>query len=176
MVLAVARYQKSKKLYMDGKVGGNTDAQLIKDGLSTNKPEESKLNTNTELAGSQLTPNFHIDEFKCKDRKRSQVPKKYHKNVLHLAKNLQVIRDHFGVSISITSGYRTPAHNRAVGGASNSQHLYGTAADFAVPGKTPKQVRKAMLSLIKQGKLEEGGVGLYPSWMHYDVRGHAARW
>ncbi len=46
---------------------------------------------------------------------------------------LQVLRDDFGQAITITSGYRCEAHNKAIGGAAKSQHLYGKAADITHP-------------------------------------------
>ena len=47
---------------------------------------------------------------------------------------LQPVRDHFGIPFSPNSGYRSPALNAALGGSSNSQHMFGQAADFEVPG------------------------------------------
>lgn len=41
---------------------------------------------------------------------------------------LQQIRDHFGKPVKINSGYRSPAHNKAVGGMANSYHTKGQAA------------------------------------------------
>jgi len=48
-------------------------------------------------------------------------------NIKELANNLQVLRNHLGKSISINSGYRSPSHNKKIGGAKASQHLLGTA-------------------------------------------------
>ena len=53
---------------------------------------------------------------------------------------LQAIRDHFGAPVVITSGYRTAAHNKAVGGAVYSQHQYGRAADIRVSGVPVEQL------------------------------------
>lgn len=53
---------------------------------------------------------------------------------------LQPVRELLGVPMIITSGYRNSQVNKLVGGASNSQHLYGQAADFIVKGMTPKQI------------------------------------
>ena len=86
----------------------------------------------------KLTENFSKEEFDCHDG--SEMPKDVLENVKELAKNMQVLRDELGVSIHLTNGYRSPSHNKKVGGAKNSQHLYGKACDMKVKGMTPKQV------------------------------------
>ena len=75
-----------------------------------------------------------------------------------LAALLQKIRDHFGRPVVITSGYRTAAHNRSVGGASYSQHLYGRAADIRVQG-IPVEQLAAYAETCLPGT---GGIGRYP--------------
>ena len=121
-----------------------------------------------------LTPNFNLDEFKSKDG--SSFPADIVKSLTTLAEQLQVLRTELGRSITITSGYRSPAHNLKVGGAKDSFHVRGMAADIQVSGLTPKQVYDAIEKLIKEGKMKEGGLGLYKSWVHYDFRGKRIRW
>lgn len=123
---------------------------------------------------TKLTKNFKLREFKCKDG--HQVPERYLKNATELAKNLQVLRDSFKKPMKINSAYRTPKHNKRIGGKSNSQHLYAKAADIEVEGKNPATVKKRILKLIKDGKMKQGGIGLYNTFVHYDIRGKKARW
>lgn len=52
----------------------------------------------------------------------------------HTALGLEGVRTLLGVPIIVTSGYRSPVVNRLVGGAKNSQHMTGQAADFIAPG------------------------------------------
>lgn len=62
------------------------------------------------------------------------------------ALGLETVRMLLGAPIIITSGYRSPAVNRAVGGSKSSQHLKGEAADIIVPGfGTPAEVVKAIV-------------------------------
>lgn len=122
----------------------------------------------------QLTKNFHLDEFECHDG--TPVPEEYVPNARRLARNLQVLRDELRRIIFVVSGYRTPAWNRKVRGARRSEHLDASAADIRVPGLTPRVVHETVERLIKEGKMEEGGLGLYDGWVHYDVRGRRARW
>lgn len=126
------------------------------------------------VVGDQLSENFHISEFMCHDG--TPVPEVYRPNVLKLAHNLQTLRNHLNKRITVTSGYRTPAHNRSVGGKPASKHMLAMAADIQVEDMTPKQVHTAIEKLIKEGKMQEGGLGSYPTFTHYDVRGVKARW
>lgn len=89
-----------------------------------------------------------------------------------LVKVLQQIRDHFGKPVSITSGYRTPAYNTKVGGASNSYHVKGMAADITVTGVSNRDVAKFASTIAN-------GVGLYNytgGFVHVDVRGSRYYW
>ncbi len=123
----------------------------------------------------KLTKNFNREEFDCKDG--TIVPDKYLKNVQELAENLQVLRDHIGESVMITgSGYRTPSHNKKVGGAKQSQHLTASGADINAKNYTPQELAEVIFELIEKGKMKEGGVGIYKGFVHYDIRGTKARW
>ena len=63
----------------------------------------------------QLTKNFYLDEFQCKDL--SDIPLEVFNNILELADNMQVIRDVLKKPITINSGYRSPEYNKKIGGA-----------------------------------------------------------
>ena len=81
-----------------------------------------------------LSRSFRAKEFACKDGTDPLFVDS------ELVQVLQAIRDHFGAPVVITSGYRTAAHNRAVGGAFYSQHQYGRAADIRVSGVPVEQL------------------------------------
>lgn len=123
----------------------------------------------------QLTKNFNSKEFDCKDG--TKVPEKFLLNAKEVADNLQVLRDYLEVPVSITgSGYRTVKHNKKVGGAKFSQHLTASGADINAKGYEPKQLAEVIELLILKGKMKQGGIGVYPNFVHYDVRGTKARW
>lgn len=123
----------------------------------------------------KLSKNFTREEFDCKDG--TQVPEKYIANATEVAKNLEVLRAEINEPVMITgSGYRTKAHNKKVGGAENSQHLTASAADINAKNYSPKELAKVIERLIKQGKMKQGGIGVYKGFVHYDIRGTAARW
>ena len=76
----------------------------------------------------------------------------------------------------MTNAYRCESHNQKVGGAVYSQHLLGKAADIQISGYKPREVFNIIESLIEQGDLLQGGLGLYNTFVHYDIRGTKARW
>jgi uncharacterized protein YcbK (DUF882 family) len=124
---------------------------------------------------SKLTKDFSLQEFASKDG--SGFPNDVLINISELARNLQVLRDYIGKSIRINSGYRSPKHNASLPGAvKNSQHVKGKASDLVVSGMTPKELANAIELLISQGKMKQGGIGVYPNFTHYDIRGVKARW
>jgi uncharacterized protein YcbK (DUF882 family) len=88
-----------------------------------------------------------------------------------MAANLQVLRDSLKAPIKINSGY-----NARISGASRSQHLTAKAADIVVRGYTPGNVKARIVKLINDKKMKQGGIGLYRSFVHYDIRGTMARW
>jgi uncharacterized protein YcbK (DUF882 family) len=122
----------------------------------------------------KITNNFNLQEFDSKCGR--EMPSQVVTNIIELAKNLQVLRDEVKKSIQITSGYRSPEHNAKVKGAKLSQHITGMAADIKVAGMTPKQVAEVIERLIAEKKMKEGGIGIYKTWLHYDIRNTKARW
>lgn len=86
--------------------------------------------------------------------------------------NLEDIRAHFGgAPIHVNSGFRCPGHNERQGGAKESQHLKGKAADIWSPVTKPYVIYEYC-----NEKFADCGVGRYPSFTHIDTRGTAARW
>jgi uncharacterized protein YcbK (DUF882 family) len=122
----------------------------------------------------KLTTNFNSAEFKCPVG--GEVPPDLLPNLQKLARSLQVLRDALGRPITIISGYRSPEYNKKIDGAKLSQHMYARAADIKVHGMTPAEVHRAIEGLIADKRMDQGGVGLYQTFVHYDVRGERARW
>lgn len=114
----------------------------------------------------KLSANFRVKEFACTDGSDPIFID------TDLVKVLQKIRNHFGKSVSITSAYRTPGKNKACGGQTYSQHLYGRAADIKVKGVAPKTVAAYANSILPKS----GGIGTYKTFTHIDVRTTKARW
>lgn len=122
----------------------------------------------------KLTENFTLPEFASNDG--AWFPEDVKLNLAKLAENLQVLRDHFGKPVIINSGYRSQEHNEKIGGAKNSYHVKGMAADIRIEGLSPRMIHGQISMLIDAGKMDQGGLGLYDTFVHYDVRLHYARW
>lgn len=114
----------------------------------------------------KLSANFKVSEFACQDGSDPIfiAPK--------LIEVLQNIRTHFGKAVKINSGFRSASHNKKVGGTLQSQHQYGTAADIVVTGVSPKEVAAYAETLLPN----TGGIGIYSTFTHVDVREVKSRW
>ena len=135
--------------------------------------ENTTMAANTYKKGqkTKLSENFVSTEFDCHGKgccsETTVNPK--------LVEYIQKIRDHFGKSITVTSGYRCATHNKNVGGATGSRHSKGDAADIVVSGVAPAEVAKYAESIgIK-------GIGLYETnadghFTHIDVRDVKSFW
>jgi uncharacterized protein YcbK (DUF882 family) len=131
----------------------------------------------------QLTKNFTQKEFNSKDG--STMPNEVLENIKKLTQQLQIIRDYTGKSITINSGYRSPEHNRSIGGAykivngkrkETSQHVFGKAADIVIDGMKPADTYALIEYLNDKGVIKIGGLGHYNTFTHVDIREGKARW
>ena len=125
-----------------------------------------KVYSKAKCGTQAVSENFKVREFACKDGSDVIFIS------MELVEILQQIRDHFGLPVTINSGYRTPAYNKKVGGAAYSQHLYGAAADISIKGVSPKTVAAYAETLLPKS----GGIGIYGSFTHVDVRAAKSRW
>ena len=127
-----------------------------------------------------MTKNFNLSEFQCKgnckDCGECEMPQEVYDNIVKLAQQLQLLRDYIGKPININSAYRSPEHNARVGGSKKSQHLLGKASDITIKGYKPTEVYKIIEGLIDDGEMLQGGLGLYDTFVHYDIRRTKARW
>ena len=131
-----------------------------------------------------MTKNFSKEEFDCNDG--SEMPINVYHNMVKVANQLQTLRDELKKPIHINSAYRSEDYNKQIGGAhkidkkgnriETSQHVFGRAADIAIKGMTPIEVSKVIERLISNGDMLQGGIGIYSSFVHYDIRGERRRW
>ena len=132
-----------------------------------------QLNSN-----ANLSQHFTLGEFT-----RSKYPEVYNipsheaiANMKRLCVWLEVLRNKVGHPIVINSGYRSPQLNRKVGGAANSNHLTGCAADIRTSGYEQAIVYAAILiNYAKESQqefdellIEKNRYGAV--WLHFAVR------
>lgn len=119
-----------------------------------------------------LSKNFSRSEFACKGTNCCGHSAPVHPELISA---LQALRDQLNLPLSITSGFRCNRHNEFVGGAARSFHTLGMAADVACPeGMTAEDLAQAVEAIPA---FQQGGIGIYPSWVHLDVRTTGkARW
>lgn len=88
---------------------------------------------------------------------------------------LQPIRDKYGHAITVTSGYRCPKLNAAVGGVKNSQHVFGEAADIKCTATSKAKLFKLIKEMIQNGEIKVGqliweyGTKTEPNWIHVSL-------
>ena len=153
---AVRNFQRLHGLVVDGIAGPRTEAAIN----VLHNPDNS-------------TQHFDWLEFK-KPRDTSSIYKlplvQVVYNLRMLMWNLEGLRSALGnVRISINSGVRSIAYNKAIGGASDSMHMYGLAADISVRDKTPMEVTETAK------KCGFSGIFLYPGHTHVDLRARFGR-
>ncbi len=107
-----------------------------------------------------LSQHFNRREFACQcECGQDQIDYK-------LIEILERLRVHVGKPITITSGNRCPAHNKKVGGAPKSKHLFSIASDFQTKGWSPTEI----YDILDEWYPEQYGLKEYSSWVHFDVR------
>lgn len=125
-ISAIKSFQKKKGLTQDGIAGANTIKALGGSSASSSSSSSSLINWNS-------VKYFKKSEFKCQcgGKYCNGYPADISPKLIDI---LEKLRTYFGKPITITSGLRCSKHNAEVGGVSNSQHMYGKAADIYIPG------------------------------------------
>ena len=119
----------------------------------------------------RLSKHFNLREFSCKCSRKCK-----YKGVTPVSSELvavlELLRERAKCPIKINCALRCPTHNRDVGGAMHSQHLYGTAADVRCDHLKPIDMYRFLDKLFPNTY----GLGLYDTFLHVDVRKMRARW
>lgn len=106
---------------------------------------------------------FTMNEFQCKDG--CEMPASAQENIKTLVEHvLDPVRERFGKPIYVNSGYRCPRHNLKVGGAVNSQHMKGEAADVRPVQGSGFTVQDLARVIVANGRWDQ--MILYPTFVH----------
>lgn len=111
-------------------------------------------------ADKKIGQHFKVREFACTDGSQVVFVDEY------LVSILDMLRNRVGKPVKITSGYRTPARNKAIGGAKYSYHMRGMAADIRIEGMNGREIAKNLNEIVPDGC----GIMAYSTWVHFDTR------
>lgn len=116
---------------------------------------------------AQITTNFTTAEF---ERTRTGLPNSIPMQLMaSVAKGctaiLQPLRNYLGVPVTISSGYRSPQVNAAVGGVRSSQHMFGQAADIVVPEHLYDRAWEFLTRCPDVDQLLGGSSFIHVSWV-----------
>ena len=108
-----------------------------------------------------IAPNFQVKEFACSDGADVVLIHPF------IPLICQIVRNKFNMPFSPNSAYRTVTHNKSVGGANKSNHIYGRAVDIpAKNGVTPKQLYDFVDTLFGNW----GEIGIYNWGIHVGIQ------
>lgn len=165
--MATAAFQSVYGLDADGIFGKATKAKILEvigSGVTGPVEVETTADFWDEIEF------FDRDEFACKCGEHCDgFPVEPDRELVRI---LMKVREHFSAPVIINSGVRCQTHNANVGGASKSQHMQGTAADIRVKGAAPETVAAYLETLLPN----TGGIGVYSTFTHVDVRKLKSRW
>lgn len=175
---AIFSFQKANGMVADGWVGptGNTLKKM------NETPDGAFSNSLEEVANDDNAPKFTHSRFdnpgklmQCTDG--TVIPKQFYPGMRRLIKNVNALADNVDVTLHVNSGYRSPNYNSTLeGSAQASNHQFGEAIDISSRSMTSAQLQAKVLELIAAGKMDDGGLGIYNTFIHYDVGGAGRRW
>jgi uncharacterized protein YcbK (DUF882 family) len=128
-----------------------------------------------DLPPTNVSSHLTFQELACHDTARTPYPAKFIADgrLSELALLFEEVRALLGGQpLTILSAYRTPSHNRKIGGAPNSWHMHGRALDIRPPdGMTADQMAGKLKDAWNYSQLPSlGGIGVYRAFIHIDTR------
>lgn len=170
----------------DDAESGSADADKVATGGAPNIDDVVSTNIDFKSFFTARMPDikhFEWHEFMVKGGSHAtsglnnDPPRDLWENIIPTARILERLRLEIGHPVVITSAYRSPAYNATLSGAAkNSQHMQFRALDFKVPGAGTPAQWAAILKRYRNERMFEGGIGVYPTFVHVDTRGHNADW
>ena len=128
----------------------------------------------------RLSRHFVVEEFDCHDG--TKVMSRDHNGLEYLCRvYLEPLRRKFG-PVHVNSGFRTQSYNAAIGGASQSMHVYtihdgnDQAADITCARGRPSDWHRLLAGIRRRKRHGRGGLGLYSTFVHVDIRDYPADW
>lgn len=166
---AWAKFKRSHYLIDPELIGLDSYSLLVDVAKSQEKSVVDWSNPNCKISKY-----FTVRDVTKNDPRRIPTDPQIQANILRLASELDKVREDWGSAIGVTSWNRPPAVNRACGGAKNSQHLTGSAADvYPLNG----QLLKFQAWLDTTAWADKAlGYGARKGFVHLDLRAGKIRW
>jgi uncharacterized protein YgiM (DUF1202 family) len=168
---AIASFQEGKGIGSDGRVDpGGTTLRLM-----NSTPNGAFKNTTAHLRDDPDAPRLTHSKWTNKghltvDTSDEVIPQQHYANMNRLIQMMNAIGDNLRGTFTVGSGYRSPYYNSTLeGSAAQSNHQFGRAVDIYASDYTPSQLKAQLRRLINEGKIHNGGIGLYSWGCHYDI-------
>lgn len=134
------------------------------------------------MPAEMLSPHFSLSEFTVSETaarrglNNQPATQQHYDNLKRTAETMEKVRTILGNKpIIVTSGYRSPEVNTAVGGASSSAHCSGLACDFSCPGAgTPLDICRVLEPHMAELGIDQL-IWEYDSWVHMGLSAGAPR-
>ncbi len=175
---AIYLFQKGTGLGFDGQIGAT--GETLKKMNAT--PNGAFANTKAEMDQDANAPKFTHARFDNPTKLTQSsdgmyLPEQFYTNMKTLITNVNALADSVDKGLHVNTGFRSPAFNATLDGSeTSSNHQFGMAIDISSPNYTSVQLRDKVLALIKEGKMKDGGLGIYSTFIHYDVGAAGRRW
>lgn len=143
--------------------------------------EKQQAKVLEEMIDGLNLPNFKGKEFtpywdSVREGVRNHIPPQdLWPNIVPTLKVLQYLRTKVGKPLILSSTYRSPSYNAAVGGEDHSFHMKFKAIDFYCDSISPRVLWSTLKTMRSVG-IFKGGLGLYKTFVHVDTRGYNADW
>lgn len=162
-------WERAKQVLASRSFNSNLSTLTMKSVIPQNWRE-----VNWNDFSARVSKYFTVQEVTNGDRRRIPSSDDIKQNIFHLASELDKVREAWGSPIIVTSWYRPPAINRAVGGVSNSQHISGKAVDIKPSNGKLYEFQDWLDKIGWQNKAL--GYGAKKGFVHLDLRVGNIRW
>ena len=171
--MATEAFQRDYSITVDGIFGAATEKRILEVVASGEEPVDDKMSATADWWKDIRY--FTRNEFRCTCPRCGGFPVEPEETMVRV---VDEIRRRAGTPITIVdsggSGIRCPEHNVEVGGAANSEHLYGRAADLH-SNLSPAELYRIAEEVTKEMIPGRGGIGIYRWGIHVDT-GAYSRW
>ena len=171
--MATEAFQRDYSITVDGIFGAATEKRILEVVASGENPVDDKMSATADWWKDIRY--FTRNEFRCTCPRCGGFPVEPEETMVRV---VDEIRRRAGTPITIVdsggSGIRCPEHNVEVGGAANSEHLYGRAADLH-SNLSPAELYRIAEEVTKEMIPGRGGIGIYRWGIHVDT-GAYSRW